>query len=735
MIVIVTDRLSVGRAIAHIVGATERGNDATGNSATDSGGYLYGNGYAVCWTSGHLVGLATPEDYGRSDLTAEALPFVPEPFRLVPRQRISSEEPDVVSLPGHSIPTPNPTARSRQIRRLSVAASRRLKTIERLFAECESIIVATDASREGELAFRWVYSYLNCDKPFRRLWLDSLTDEAIRVGLDNLRPGSEFDSLYLAADARTKADWLVGINASRALGIATGITNNSLGRVQTPTLAMVCRRFVENRRFEAKPYWKLMLTVAKDGALHRFVCDGSFTELAEAEKAFAKLQQQHEAKIVSVERRTVRQQPPLHYDLTALQIDAEIQHHVPARQTLDIAVKLYERGVISSPYTDCRYISQDIFANIPALLEQILGCRRLVWNMEKLNRRSVDDTKVAAHHALIITGKVPEELSGPEQTVYDLIAGRMLEAFSPECVSKSVTVRVVCADMSFALREVRVVTPGWRGVFNRSRDAEENERSATEPALAFAAGELLPVEGCNLCEMKTMPKPLFTEATLLEAMATAGSDPPEAGHEHSLGGINGGSPGLGTPSTRAGIIETLIAREYIERSVDRLIPTGRGLHLWEAVRGLQVADVSLTTSWERQLAMVENGELAPEVFHQGIVEYVHELTAEILAMRIPEGALGGYPCPKCKCGKVILRPRSARCNNSDCKLAIYRTIRGVRLTDRHIEQLLSHGTTTIIDGFRGVHGNTFDARIILDERFTVQFAFPKREQKPKPPKE
>ncbi|MDR0510275.1 MAG: hypothetical protein LBH06_04200 [Rikenellaceae bacterium] len=430
MILILTDRSGTGRAIARFVGANERGD-----------GCLHGNGYAVCWTSGHLVGLAMPEEYGLpADIPASKLPFIPEQFRLMPRLRdngrrsaahVAHGEPDGASgafscratgaaegyteacglcvpkgeavaadatagiaggsvKPDQTVPEATiasetssaaggggeahgsdptipeaavaPTCRGNAdtvSARCSAAAScrvhtsdfttRRLRTIARLFEECESIIVATAPDREGELVFRWVYSYLGCTKPFRRLWLPSLTNEAIRAGLNDLSNGSGFDGLYLAAAARAKAARLAGINASRALQAVTGVPNISLGRVQTPVLAMVCRRFVENRHPNGKPYWKLYLTLVKDGVCCRFACDGNFTERVAAEAAYACLQKQPTAQVVSVERRTVRQSPPQPYDLTSLQMDAITRHGLTASQTLAAARRLYEAGLITYP--------------------------------------------------------------------------------------------------------------------------------------------------------------------------------------------------------------------------------------------------------------------------------------------------------------------------------------------------------------------------------------------------
>ena len=306
--------------IARVVGATEKKD-----------GYCIGNGYMVTWALGHLVSLAMPGTYGYTKTTADNLPMIPEPFRLVARQ-IKTAKGMVTD----------------------ITANKQLKTIDEVFSKCDSIIVATDAGREGELIFRWIYDYLGYTKPFQRLWISSLTDEAIREGMENLRDGSGYDSLYAAADSRAKADWLVGMNASRALAIVSGSANNSIGRVQTPTLAMICARFSENRNFVSTPYWQLHITL-KQGGAYRKITSGSIVTVTKAER-----------------KRTFRQAPLL-YDLTALQKDCNIHYDLTADKTLSIAQSLYEKKLISYPRTGSRHIPEDVMVHIPALLQKVVA--------------------------------------------------------------------------------------------------------------------------------------------------------------------------------------------------------------------------------------------------------------------------------------------------------------------------------------------------------------------------
>ena len=333
MIAIIAEKPSVGQEIARVVGATEKKD-----------------GYMVTWALGHLVSLALPGTYGYTRTTAEDLPMLPEPFRLVERQ-IRTDRGMVTD----------------------IAAGKQLKIIDEVFSKCDSIIVATDAGREGELIFRWIYSHLGCTKPFKRLWISSLTDEAIREGMASLKEGTGYDSLYAAADSRAKADWLVGVNASRALAAASGSVNNSIGRVQTPTLAMICARFKENRNFVSVPYWQLHITL-KLGEAHRlFIHPEHFGDKEAAETAYGRIIPGSAVTITKVERGTVFQQAPLLYDLTSLQKDCNIHHDLTADKTLSIAQSLYEKKLVSYPRTGSRYIPEDVMANIPALLEKIIA--------------------------------------------------------------------------------------------------------------------------------------------------------------------------------------------------------------------------------------------------------------------------------------------------------------------------------------------------------------------------
>lgn len=688
---IIAEKPSVGMDIARVVGATEKKD-----------GYCIGNGYMVTWALGHLVSLALPGTYGYTKTAADDLPMIPEPFRLVARQ-IKTAKGMVTD----------------------ITANKQLKTIDEVFSKCDSIIVATDAGREGELILRWIYDYLGYTKPFQRLWISSLTDEAIREGMENLRDGSDYDSLYAAADSRAKADWLVGMNASRALAIASGSANNSIGRVQTPTLAMICARFKENRNFVSTPYWQLHITLKQGEAHRQFVHPEEFKDKETAGTAYRKITSGSVATVTKVERKRTFQQAPLLYDLTTLQKDCNIHYDLTSDKTLSIAQALYEKKLISYPRTGSRYIPEDVMAHIPSLLEKVVAMPDFkeygdTLDFSGLNTRSVDNAKVTDHHALIITGIAPQELSEAESAVYTLIAGRMLESFSPPCEKESLVMECTCEGMDFRSRSSVIISPGWRSVFRRKEDRDKDEPEGNEGTAEFDENDAVPVTGHGLAQKKTMPKPLYTEATLLAAMETCGKHITDEQAKEAIG-----ESGIGTPATRAAIITTLVGRDYIARSGKSVVPTEKGMLIYEAVKDMRVADVELTGSWEKALLQIEGHTLDTETFMRSIRDYTGKATDEILRLSLQAMPGKVFTCPKCKTGKIILHSKVAKCDHDGCGLLVFRKFLNKELTDQHLEQLLSSGSTKLIKGFKGKKGVPFDAAVAFDEGFNLKLSFPK----------
>lgn len=692
MIAVIGEKPSVARDIARILGANEKQD-----------GYLSGNGYLVTWAFGHLVGLAMPEAYGIQSFRRESLPIIPDSFQLTPRQ-VKAEK-------GY---------------KADPGALKQLKVIKEVFSQSDKIIVATDAGREGELIFRYIYRYIGCDKPFVRLWISSLTDKAIREGLQNLKDGSQYDNLFLSAQARSEADYLIGINGTQALSVAAGQGIFSLGRVQSPTLAMICTRFLENKNFVPQKYWQLKLQSVKDNLSFSALSVEKYDAQQTAIDTLQRIKEAETVRVKSVERKEMNQEPPLLYDLTTLQKEANTKLNLSADKTLSIAQKLYEGKLISYPRTGSRYISQDVFEEIPERfinLEQYARFSGYAAGMKgkTLNPRPVNDGKVTDHHALIVTENLPGKMEADEQAIYELIAGRMLEAFSEKCVKDVTSVTLECAGSLFTVKGSVTKSAGWRAVFGEKEDGEDNTALPV-----MQDGNSLPLSGIELLEKQTKPKPLHTESSLLSAMETAGKELENADLKASMK-----DTGIGTPATRAAIIETLFSRQYIIREKKNLVPTGKGLAVYNIIRDKKIADVEMTGMWENTLAKIENGEMNPDTFRKGIEVYARQITAELLDVQLSFASGNDYICPKCKTGRILFYPKVAKCSNVDCSVTIFRNKSDKQLTDKQITELVTTGKTELIKGFKSKNGKVFDASLAFDEQFNVTFVFPEKKGKPK----
>ena len=685
---IIAEKPSVARDIARIVGA---------NNKQD--GYLEGSDYVVTWAMGHLIALAMPEAYGFSAYKAEDLPIRPNPFQLVVRQVRKDKE--YIS---------------------DSAALKQLKVIRSCFDKADRIIVATDAGREGELIFRYIYSYLNCHKPFDRLWISSLTDKAIREGLSNLKPGNSYDNLYYSAKARSEADWLVGINASRALSIARK-GGYSLGRVQTPTLAMVCRRYIENRDFSSVPYWKLSALMEKEGVSLKAVGCKDYENEALAQTALATLRSQSQLTVESVTRKVTHTAPPFLYDLTALQKDANKRHSFSADKTLSIAQSLYEKKITTYPRTGSRYISEDVFEEVPALLRKI-GMPL----SNTLNRHSVDNTKVTDHHAIIPTGETPSGLSTDEATVYQMVVNRFIEAFSPDSEEERMQVRFTNGTNTFTWKACRQISLGWKAVQKDKATEADKKEDGDEHILSslpnLTEGEVLSLVNADITEHKTKPKPLYTEATLLSAMENAGKEVEDAESKKAMAEC-----GIGTPATRANIIETLILRDYIRRDKKTIIPTEKGLAVYEIVKDKKIANAEMTGSWELALAAIEAGKMPSDKFAQGINSYVGTICEELLSLSSEQKSYPVYRCPKCGQQSVGIYAKVAKCRHETCGFHVFREVCGILLSEDNIRDLISSGRTPILKGLTSKAGKKFNARLVLGEDHVTSFEFENKKGK------
>ena len=691
---IIAEKPSVAREIAILLGATEK-----------QAGYLKGNGYEVTWALGHLVGLAMPEDYGLSGFQKEVLPILPDPFLLTVRkvEKDKSYVPDSRAL-------------------------KQLKIIEQVIGRCDSIIVATDAGREGELIFRYIYDYLKCRKPFERLWISSLTEKAIKQGFDNLKNGGDFDGLYRAGQGRSRADWLVGINASQALSISAGYGMYSLGRVQTPTLALVCKRYLENKDFAVKEYFQIQLGHRKEFVNFKSQSKNKWHDQKIANETLESIQRRGIASVVTVDRKTITEQPPLLFDLTGLQKEANKRASYTAEETLNIAQSLYEKKFITYPRTGSKYIPQDIWAEIPALvrsLEARTSCKKAVEKVKwgRFNKRIVNDVKVTDHHGLLITEKIPSELTAHENVIYDMIAHRLLEALSSACTKEITDIGLQALHYDFTLKGCKILEAGWRGVKEKFTD-EDSEPVQELPELKF--GDELKIKEASVLEKKTKAPVLYTEASLLSAMENAGKEVNNEDERKVLKDI-----GIGTPATRASIIETLFKRDYIRREKKSLIPTDKGFQVYEAVKDKRIADVAMTAEWEIALQKIENNEIDADAFHRDMEAYATSITQELLDMTIAKKKQPELTCPKCKSRQLLIWNKVVKCPDETCCWLQFRTVCGVLLNLAEIESLVLNGKTKLFKGMKSKSGSKFDAYIVMNDTGKVSFEFENRKPKRK----
>lgn len=584
MIAIVTDKPNVGREIARVLGADRKEN-----------GYMSGNGYMVTWTYGNMLSLAMPKDTGTAWVERENFPLLPPPFLTVRHVKTDTGwNPDI-------------------------NAVLQLKVIAGVFDACDTIVAATDASREGEMLFRYLYRFLGCRKPCLRLWISSLTDEAIAKGMENLRPCSLFDNLFLAADSRNKADWLLGVNSSYAVCKAVGFGNNSLGRVQTPVLAAISGRYKERENHIPADSWPVFVSLCKNGKIIKMRHVEDFCNRRDALELYEDCKAAGYARITAVNSRTEEITAPALYNLTGLQKDANRYHNLTAIRVQEITQSLYEKKLISCPRTSSRLLPEDVYGMLPPVMEKLLSgkeFRQYAGMIDLAARKGVTGNQdTAEHHAIVITGIQPGELDREERLVYTLVVGRMLETFMPPCKVEYTTVEAVCAARKFRIRTYRILEAGWLGIFQRERlVAEDNDLCPVPPELFRE--EKLPVTGCSLIHRKSLPAAPYTDEELADYMDKTG---------------------LGTASTRTNIIRTLLERKYIRYSGKYIIPTPKGLLLYETVRGMKVADASLTSGWEAKLARIERGELTQKEFLDGVLETVNEVTGEIFRKLSEDG--------------------------------------------------------------------------------------------------
>ena len=700
MITIIAEKPSVAREIAAIVRASSRKD-----------GYLEGNGYTVTWAYGHLVGPDAPEKYGWSGTwDKRQLPMIPEKFTVSPLETTDKD--------------------------FAKTMAKQLKVIADLFKKAEKIIVATDAGREGELIFRYIYTHLS-DKyrfytPFDRLWISSLTDKAIREGLANLKDGHEYDHLYEAGKARSEADWLIGMNGTRAVTINVGDrTVWSVGRVQTPTLCMICKRYLDNKNFKSEPYWMIKAEFNKDGINFFGTNPTKFQKKEEGDAILKLLESASEGRIMKVEKKPSYSNPPLLYDLTSIQKDANSRYGFSAETTLKLCQSLYEKKLTTYPRTGSRYIPDDIYQTLPMLIRNAEAYPRFAEYAKSLHgkplgRISVNAAKVTDHHALLPTENKPKEgsMTEAEKKIYEMILGRLLETVSPR-EEKFVTTAIIHVvgeeHFPFTVIGIIVISMGWKAVLNEKQKTGEDEN---ERLPEFNKDEIIKLQKVVLLDKHTKAPPLLTENSLLALMETAGKELANEEEREAMKNI-----GIGTPATRAETIEKLIRIKYIIREKKNLLPTEKGLNLYKTVKDMLIANVEMTGKWENALNKVEQGKIDVSIFNTEIRNYTVKCTEELLNASIQKtreqqaNKLISLVCPKCG-QPFIVNDKICRCSDKDqCGYHFWRVVCQRKLTEKDILEILAYGKTKGKVKLKKKDGSIFEAQLVLgaDGNFTMNF--------------
>ena len=711
MKVCIAEKPSVAKEIARILQANNRKD-----------GYFEGNGYQVTWTFGHLCTLKNPEDYTPDwkQWKIYALPMIPNRFGI---KLIEND-----------------------------GVKKQFNTIKKLFAECDEVINCGDAGIEGELIQRWVLTKAECSKPLKRLWISSMTDEAIKEGFEKLKDGKDFDRLYSAGNARAIGDWLLGMNASRlyTLKYADGKGVLSIGRVQTPTLALIVRRFEEIQKFISKPFWEIKTN-------YRNVIfnstNGRFDTIDDASRIIEEIKT-NLFEVVSFEQKKGNEAPPKLFDLTALQVECNKKFSFTADDTLKYIQSLYEKKMVTYPRVDTTFLPNDMYPKIKGILKNMEPYANfttpLLGKPIKKSKKVFDDAKITDHHAIIPTGTKPSGLILEEKRVYDLIARRFIAVFYPDCiVSNTTVIGKVCTHEFKATGKV-ILEEGWRILYPKKEDEKDTENEADEEQIMphFEKGEK-GEHTPDLLEKQTQPPKMLTEATLLRAMETAGKQV-EDDELRELMKENG----IGRPSTRANIIETLFKRKFVTREKKNLVPTQTGIQLINTIQNELLKSAELTGMWEKKLRQIEKGEYDPKNFLNEMKEMVAQLVVEVKretkktiviehdakheeqkAKKIEKQKssetkkpankktvdLGVITCPKCKKGHILKGKTAFGCSEykNGCSFKIMFEQYGKVLNDKQIYTLIQKGKSLKVKGL-SIDGKIIDSVLVLDSSFNTK---------------
>ncbi|WP_333877228.1 type IA DNA topoisomerase [Methylobacter sp.] len=683
MKVILTEKPSVARDIAKCLSI---------NNKRD--GYFEGNGYQITWAFGHLVELKEPDEYNKAwkRWSLESLPIIPEQFGLKARGDAS--------------------------------AQKQLNTIKHLFKAADEIICATDAGREGELIFRYILSWAECvHKPFKRLWISSLTDESIRNGFAKLQDGHTYDGLYRAAKCRSESDWIVGLNATRLYTLKFGQQGSlwTIGRVQTPVLALIVQKDAEISSFIPKDFWELH-TLYRD-ADFQYV-GGRFDNKAAAETLLSQIAER-DFQVTEVKGKKETLSPPLLYDLTDLQKDMSIRYGLTADQTLGAAQQLYEKKHVTYPRTDSRYLTNDMKPGMKPLLNRLRSkfdqqIEPLDLDKLTLSSRIFNDAKVSDHHAIIPTTALPGSLSGHEAKVYEAIAQRFIAVFYPPCIKQITTVlgsivgetlvstspAKAAPTINFKTTGTIIESPGWQVLYKNDSLSRSDKESKILPN--FVKGETGPQQP-SINQGKTTPPKPYNEASLLSIMESAGKTCDDEQLKEALK-----EKGLGTPATRASIIEVLIKRNYIQRQKKTLISTESGRHLISIIADDRLKSAAMTGEWEAKLKKIEHNAYDPDQFMAEIIRFTQKIKDESDRPLYDQSRLGDCPL----CGHPVIEGRKGYgCSDwkAGCQFVLWKQMYGVPVTRDMACQLLQNARTLHSYAIK-LNDEVFNAQLTLNRQ-------------------
>lgn len=710
MKVCIAEKPSVAKEIANVIGAKSRKD-----------GYFEGNGYAVTWTFGHFCSLYAPDEYKptwkRWDLNT--LPMLPERFET----RLINDS----------------------------GVKKQFKVIKNLFDKASVVINCGDAGQEGELIQRWVMNEAKYKGPSQRLWISSLTNEAIKEGFDHLKPATDFNRLYYAGSARAIGDWLLGMNATRLYTLKYGGYKQvlSIGRVQTPTLAMIVRRHKEIVNFVSAPFWELQTTY-RDTSFNRV--KGRFDKKEDGQALLEKIKDE-EFEVVSADRKEGKEYAPKLFDLTSLQVYCNKRYSYSADQTLKLVQKLYEMKVVTYPRVDTIYLPEDQHPKIKGILQGMRSYAQYTQGILSKpipkTKRVFDNKKVTDHHAIIPTGK-EAQLTGGHWNVYDAIARRFIANFFPHCKVANTTVIGRVLDEDFKATGKEILDPGWRILFpkkEKKKDEEEDDKDREEDKIlpSFTPGERGP-HAPKLIEKKTQPPKYYTEATLLRAMETAGKSVDDDELRELMK-----ANGIGRPSTRAAIIETLFKRKYIKRRKKSILPTAIGEQLIDTINNKLLKSVELTGQWEKLLRDIEAGTYNPKAFINHMKKMVDDLVTEVRMEKktvvisaalnqksessekkktrkkpAAKKSLVELGCPKCKSGSLLKGKSAYGCShwNKGCAFRLPFKIHEKKVSENQLRRLIEKGCTTNLKGFV-VDGSKVQGLLRFDDNFDLVLEQPK----------